>query len=77
MKVIEDTKDRYGINTIVLFSRNLDQIYEYLMHTYPGYKFATVIDTSKDEWEETKTTNVYFLDDLQTEIEDYTGKKLI
>lgn len=79
MKVIEDTKDKYGTYCIIFKSTNLKKINEWLYNHYGGcgYKFAIVIDVSlESDYEEPTETYVYFFDEITEELLDYTGLKL-
>lgn len=78
MKVIEDTKDKYGNYCIIFKSTNLKQINEWLYNHYggEGYKFAIVIDVSTEaDFEPLAETHAYFLNDLLEEVVDYIGIK--
>ena len=75
MKVIEETKDRFGRYPIIFKGKNvkLEDIHYWLFSHYQGYKFAIVIDETVDEYEEqfTKLVYVYFLDEIKEELEAY------
>ena len=48
MKVIEDKQDRFGNFPIWFNSHNLKDISEWLYYHYNGFKFAIIIDVSKE-----------------------------
>lgn len=48
----------------------------YTSDTY-GYKFAVVIDMTKDEYPEMNDVPVYFFDNLLDELIDYIGIKAV
>lgn len=79
MKVIEDKPDRFGEYPIWFYSYNLKDIAEWLYHHYDGYKFAIVIDVSKDSDGDVleKPLPVYFLGDIAEEVAQEADKVLI
>ena len=79
MKVIEDKQDRFGNFPIWFNSYNLKDISEWLYSRYNGFKFAIVIDVSKDSDGDVleKPLPVYFLDDIAEEVAQEADKKLV
>lgn len=77
MKVIEGKENRFGKHPIIFKSCNLKQIYHWLFNNYYGYKFAIVMDTNFDEYQEMEETYVYFLDEIAEEVADYCGVEFI
>jgi len=79
MKVIEDKQDRFGNFPIWFNSYNLKDISEWLYSRYNGFKFAIVIDVSKDSDGDVleKPLPVYFLGDIAEEVAQEVDKKLV
>lgn len=79
MKVIEDKQDRFGNFPIWFNSYNLKDISEWLYSRYNGFKFAIVIDVSKDSDGDVleKPLPVYFMDDIAEEVAQEADKKLV
>ena len=79
MKVIEDKQDRFGNFPIWFNSYNLKDISEWLYSRYNGFKFAIVIDVSKDSDGDVleKPLPVYFMGDIAEEVAQEADKKLV
>lgn len=79
MKVIEDKQDRFGNFPIWFNSHNLKDISEWLYYHYNGFKFAIIIDVSKEVDGDVleKPQPVYFMGDIAEEVAQEAGKKLI
>lgn len=79
MKVIEDKQDRFGNFPIWFNSYNLKDISEWLYSRYNGFKFAIVIDVSKDGDGDVleKPLPVYFMGDIAEEVAQEADKKLV
>ena len=76
MKVIQDIADSVGRYPIIFSSANLKEINDWLFNNYggEGYKFAIIVDVSKDEYEPWGSkTYAYFLDDIAGEVAAYKG----
>lgn len=79
MKVIEDKQDRFGNFPIWFNSHNLKDISEWLYSRYNGFKFAIVIDVSKEGDGDVleKPLPVYFMGDIAEEVALEADKKLV
>lgn len=75
MKVIvSDKEDRTG-NFPIIFpaSARVSEIHEWLFNHFgaEGYKFALIFDESKDEFEVMQKAHVYWLDEIDKELQAY------
>ncbi|MCM1236385.1 MAG: hypothetical protein NC489_40410 [Ruminococcus flavefaciens] len=78
MKVNEKEKpDRFGIYPCCWVSgrdATPQKLQEWLFYHFQGYKFAIILDCTKDEYEiPAKETPIYFLDTLLEEFLEYAG----
>lgn len=70
MTVNETCEDQYG-RSLIVFSgvRRFSEVYDWLFAHYNGYKFAILLDCSKDELPEPDSKiYVNFLHDLHDEV---------
>ena len=75
MTVNENYEDRYGRSCLVFSGvKKFTDVYEWLFNHYNGYKFAILLDCSKDEFPETDSKiYVNFLDELHDEVAMESG----
>ncbi|MBR1823284.1 MAG: hypothetical protein IJ779_03505 [Ruminococcus sp.] len=75
MTVNENYEDQYGRSCIVFSGvRKFSEVYDWLFAHYSGYKFAVLLDCSKDELPDPDNKiYVNFLADLHEEVAMETG----
>lgn len=79
LKVIpQNDPDYAGRYPLLVKGLNIKLLYDYLFHNYHGYKFAIIIDVTKDEWEDfPHDVPVLFLDDALEEAAEYSRKRVV
>ncbi len=70
----EDCYGRYPVCRVSGKDKDIGNLYKWLFNNYQGYKFAVMIDCTKDEYEDPEESEpVYFLDTVVEEVIDYCG----